>query len=72
MLRSTKPAEILELSQFTIEPYARGLTPRNVTPTKGGSDTTIPDVLETEQVKKKSIMFQNEVSCFQNEIKSVQ
>ena len=36
-------AEILELNQLTSEQYARGLRPRNITPTAGGSNTTITE-----------------------------
>lgn len=51
MLRSK--SEILGLSQLTTEPYARGLTPRNITPSPGDPETTVTEVLETEQVKTK-------------------
>ena len=53
-MRST-PAEILELSQLTTEPYARGLRPRNITPIAGGSDT-VTQVLGTEQVERSIFM----------------
>lgn len=50
------PAEILELSQLPTEPCARGLRPRNITPSAGGSDTTVTQVLETEQVERSIFM----------------
>lgn len=44
--------DAIDARTLLIEPYAQGLTPRNIKLTQGCPDTTVTDVLETEQVKR--------------------
>ena len=45
----------LETSQLNTESYARSLRLKNITPTPGGPETTVTEVLETEKVHNRSI-----------------
>ena len=49
--RNLGSAQINAFDLFT-EPYARGLKPSNIAMIPGGQETTVTEVLETEQVKE--------------------
>ena len=56
---------MLELSQLTTKQCARGLRPRIIPSTPDGLETTITEVLETEQVKGS--FFKTKVGHFLSE-----
>ena len=57
--RRRRRRQILELSQLSTELHGRGLRPRSITPTPGGPERAVTEVLETEQVKRS--IFKNEI-----------